>query len=78
MFAATILGAPKIAGGKVGCLDQPAGDHHPPVDRMGFAGEGDEDSLRDVLGEIGVADLPPGGGIDLVDVPRDQLRERIV
>jgi hypothetical protein len=37
-----------------------------------FAGEEEEDGLGDIVGEVGVADLAEGGGVDEVDVGGDE------
>jgi hypothetical protein len=41
----------------------------------GLAGEGEENGLSDVFGELGGADLAAGGGIDESEVARDKCGE---
>jgi hypothetical protein len=42
----------------------------------GVLGEGHKDALGDILGQMRVADHAQGGGIDQVDVPLHEFRER--
>ena len=42
----------------------------------GFAGEDEKDGLRDLLRRLLAAGVAPRGGVDQVDIPRDELAKR--
>ena len=54
---------------------QPAGERLDARQPRRLSGERDEDILRDLLGQSGVADLPERRRIDQPDVPRHERAE---
>ena len=57
-------------------LVKPTCEHGPSRQRTSLARQIGENHLRHVLGEVGVAsDLPHRGGVNQVDVPRDEFAE---
>jgi hypothetical protein len=62
--------------GVAGGFEQPAGEKGAGAQARGLAGENEEDSLGDLLGEMRVAHLPQGGGMDEIEMPRDERLKR--
>ena len=76
---APLLLAQHVPGDVSRGVEEPAAQQHVGIvnERRGFAGQEDEDPLRDFLGGIVVAPgLPQRRRVDVIDMPADQLRER--
>ena len=61
-----------VEGDVAGGSEEPAGEDGRGVESGGFSGEEEEDGLGDVLGEVLVAELADGAGVDEVDVAVDE------
>lgn len=59
-------------------LVEPGGQVRARSESRRLTGELGEDGLGNFLGQLGRADLPPGGGIDEVEVSVHQFGERIL
>jgi hypothetical protein len=69
----------QITGGREpGGLIQPARKNDSGAQSTSFFRQDDEDRLRDFLGGVGIAGLPQRGGIDQVDVTRDEGGEGVL
>lgn len=64
-----------VGGGVARGEEKPCAQDRFAAECAGFAGEVDEDRLRDILGEMVIAHLAEGSGVDQVDVPGDQRGE---
>ena len=71
------FGFHEIGGSETRGLIEPSGQNDTRGQRGGFAGEDDEDGLRDFLGVMGVAGGAQGGGIDKIHVARDERSEGV-
>ena len=72
---AALFGAADIRGEEPRAGVEPAGERGVRKQPGRFAREVGKDGLRDILGQVRVAvHLPQRGGMDKVDVPRDQFR----
>ena len=57
---------------------EPGREHRTAAEAGGLGHQEQEDLLGDVARAVGVAaELPAGGGVDEVEVPLDQRRERV-
>ncbi len=64
--------------GKAGGLVEPGGQKRVFAETPGLPGENDEDRLGDFAGANWIADVAKSGGVDLVDVARDEHGEGVV
>lgn len=69
------LGADDLGGDIAGGAMEPAGEDGMVRQGGGVLGEGDEDGLGGILGEVGVADDPERDGVGEVDVSPDEFAE---
>jgi hypothetical protein len=67
-----------IAGSKSRGIEQPSLKHDLCADRSRFARQHQKDGLRNVLRQMRIADLPPGGGINQVHMPEHQFRKGVL
>ena len=67
---AAAVGAAGVLGTEAGRLKEPAGEGGAIAKSVGFLNEEEEDGLGDVVGVVGA--LAGGGGVDEVDVARDE------
>jgi hypothetical protein len=58
---------------KASCAEEPAGQNGFAIEGRGLAGQNQKDRLGDVLGQVRVANLAQGGGVNQVEVPVDQF-----
>ena len=77
-FAPAVFGADQFARGKMRAGVEPAGQAFAMGQRCGFADEIGENTLRDIVGEVGIAaNLPQRSGIDEIDVAADKFGEGV-
>ncbi len=68
-----------VAGREVSRAQKPAGQGELAAgERSGFFLKNDENGLRHVLGQMGIAHLTASGGIDQLDMTIDDLRKSVV
>src|SRR2546429_5906560 len=72
------FGPRRLRGDETGMAIEPATEADFPGQRARLARQRREDGLRDIFRQMSVTGLPHGGGIDQVDVTRDQFAKGLL
>jgi hypothetical protein len=69
----SLFGSQSPRGNEASCIEEPASDHSASSKARGFARQKNEYGLRDILGEMRVANLSQRGRVNQSGMPLNQL-----